>query len=221
MIFKENSRRKWLTIIYVVAFFLLEILIVTNSPFIGGIDHAAQDIFSAITSPFNTKIFSFITFLGSPLMDVIYLIIMMLLLYRMGKKDSSFWIGFVLIGGNIISYLIKITVKRSRPTGKIIPASGFSFPSGHVFGTMLVIMTLIFLVLPMFKSLSNRHTINVLLIIWLIVVAISRVYLRGHFLSDTVGSMLLAGAWWECSVMLHLKYYDSIGNILKLNNSDQ
>lgn len=221
MIFKENSRRKWLTIIYVVAFFLLEILIVANSPFIGSIDHAAQNIFSAITSPFNTKIFSVVTFLGSPLMDVIYLIVMMFLLYRMGRKDSSFWVGFVLIGGNIISYLIKITVKRTRPTGKIIPASGFSFPSGHVFGTMLVIMTLIFLVLPMIKSLSNRHTINVLLIIWLIVVAISRVYLRGHFLSDTIGSMLLAGAWWECSVMLYLKYYDSIGNFLKLNNSDQ
>ncbi|MFC6175630.1 phosphatase PAP2 family protein [Companilactobacillus huachuanensis] len=221
MIFKENSRRKWLAIIYVVAFFLLEILIVTNSSFIYGIDHATQNIFSAITSPFNTKIFSFITFLGSPLMDVIYLIIMMLLLYRMGRKDASFWIGFVLIGGNIISYLIKITVKRTRPTDKIIPASGFSFPSGHVFGTMLVIMTLIFLVLPMIKSLSNRHTINILLIIWLIVVAISRVYLRGHFLSDVTGSMLLAGAWWECSEMLYLKYYDSIGNFLRLNKSDQ
>lgn len=221
MLLEENNHRKWFAIVYLVAFFLLEIMVITNNFIVTGFDQTAQHIFSSMVTPFNTKLFTIITFLGSPAMDVIYLVIMALLLYRIGKKDSSFWIAFILIGGNIISYLIKITVKRSRPTGKIIPASGYSFPSGHVFGTMLVILTLIFLVLPTLKSLSTQHIITAVLIIWLVIVAISRVYLRGHYLSDVAGSMLLAGAWWECSEMLYLKYYDTIGNFLKLNNTNQ
>lgn len=218
---EENTHRKWLALTYAVIFFLLEIMVITNSPIVTSFDKTAQNILGMIVSPFSTRIFTVITFIGSPVMDVIYLVIMALLLYRIGKKDASFWIGFILIGGNIISYLIKITVKRSRPTDKIIPASGFSFPSGHVFGTMLVILTLIFLILPLIKNLSTRHTITVILIIWLLLVAISRVYLRGHFLSDVTASTLLAGAWWECSELLYLKYYNVLGNFLNLNNQDK
>src|SRR5699024_2970539 len=104
--------------------------------------------------------------------------------------------------------------RRQRPLGKIIPASGYSFPSGHVFGTTLVILTLIFLILPVIKKVSTRKIITGLLIIWLIVVAISRVYLRGHFPSDVIGSALLAGTWWECCELLYLRYYDSITNLI-------
>lgn len=221
MIFKKNNHRKWLSIIYVVAFFLLEILIVTNSQLVLGFDHSIQNILSSIVSPINTKIFSAITFLGSPAMDVIYLVLMMLILYKMGRKDSSLWIGFILIVGNIISFLVKITVKRPRPTGKIIPASGYSFPSGHVFGTTLVVLTLIVLVLPYLKNQANNHLIKILLIAWLIIVAISRVYLHGHYPSDVIGSALLAGAWWECGELLYIRYYNTIANFLKLEEPNE
>lgn len=214
LIFKPNNHRKWLSLIYVVIFFLLEIMIVSNNSFILGFDHSIQNILGSMVSPANTKIFSTITFLGSPMMDVIYLLLIMFILFKKGKKDSSLWIGFILISGNIIAFLVKMTVRRQRPLGKIIPASGYSFPSGHVFGTTLVILTLIFLVLPTIKKVSTRKTITGLLIIWLVIVAISRVYLRGHFPSDVIGSALLAGTWWECCELLYLRYYDSIAHLI-------
>lgn len=217
MIFKENNHRKWLSLTYLAIFFLLEILIVTDNSMILGIDHSVRLFFTGIISPLNTKIFSMITFLGSPLMDVIYLATILFLLLRKGKKQSAYWIAFILISGNIISFLIKMTVKRPRPMGKIIPASGYSFPSGHVFGTALVVLTLIYLVLPYLKNQSTQTVLKLLLIVWLIVVAISRVYLRGHYFSDTIGSVLLAGTWWECSELLYIRYFDSIANWLNLN----
>lgn len=220
MIFKQNNHRKWLSIVYVVAFFLLELMIVTNNSFILGMDHSIQNMLGSIVSPLNTKLFSTITFLGSPIMDVLYLVIIMAFLFKAGHKDSSLWIGFILISGNIISFLVKITVKRPRPIDKIIPASGYSFPSGHVFGTTLVILTLIFLVLPYLKNKSTQQWIKYLLIIWLIIVAISRVYLRGHYPSDVIGSALLAGTWWEVSELLYLRYYNSIANLLNLEVHD-
>ncbi|CAJ1187487.1 phosphatase PAP2 family protein [Companilactobacillus paralimentarius] len=218
MIFKSNNHRKWLSLVYIIIFFLLEIMIVSNNSFILEFDHSIQNILGSMVSPINTKVFSTITFLGSPMMDIIYLLLIMFILFKRGKKDSSLWIGFVLISGNIIAFLVKMTVRRQRPLGKIIPASGYSFPSGHVFGTTLVILTLIFLILPTIKNIATRKTITVLLITWLIIVAISRVYLRGHFPSDAIGSALLAGTWWECCELLYLRYYDSITHLFDHRN---
>lgn len=218
LIFKQNDHRKWLSITYVAIFFLLEIMIVSNNSVILEIDHSIQKIFGSMVSPINTKIFSTITFLGSPMMDIIYLLLIMFFLYRYGKKSSSLWIGFILVSGNIISFLVKITVKRQRPLGKIIPASGYSFPSGHTFGTTLVVLALIFLVLPYVKQQSTKQILTVVLIVWLILVAVSRIYLRGHFPSDVIGSVLLAGTWWECCELLYLRYYDSIANLLNLED---
>lgn len=220
MIFKTNNHRKWLATAYIVAFFLLELLVLTNGSIVTSIDGGAQNLLGGLVSPFNTKLFSLITTLASPAMDAIYLIVIAIFLYRSGKKDAGLWIGFILISGNIISYLVKITVKRPRPTAKLLPASGYSFPSGHVFGTSLVILALIIFILPMIRNASTQQVIKILLVIWLIIVAISRVYLRGHYLSDVLGSALLAGAWWECSELLYLRYYDSIANLLKLNNAE-
>lgn len=219
MIFKQNSHRKWLSIAYVVAFFLLELMILTNNSLVLGIDHSIQNMLETIVSPVNTKIFSAITFLGSPMMDIFYLLIILFVLFIKGRKGASLWLAFLLVGGNIISFLVKITVKRTRPSGKIIPATGYSFPSGHVFGTTLVILALIFLILPLIKNQSAKYILTTLLIIWLIIVAISRVYLHGHFPSDVVGSVLLAGAWWECSELLYLRYYGTISDKLHLETN--
>ena len=219
MIFKQNSHRKWLSIAYVVAFFLLELMILTNHSLVLGIDHSIQNMLGTIVSPVNTKIFSAITFLGSPMMDIFYLLIILFVLFIKGRKGASLWLAFLLVSGNIISFLVKITVKRTRPSGKIIPATGYSFPSGHVFGTTLVILALIFLILPLIQNQSAKYILTTLLIIWLIIVAISRVYLHGHFPSDVVGSVLLAGAWWECSELLYLRYYGTISDKLHLETN--
>jgi len=217
LIFKQNNNRKWFALLYVILFFILEIMIVTNTTVSTVFDHSIQSIFSSMVSPFNTKIFHLVTFLGSPIMDVIYLLLIMFFLYKKGHKESSLWLGFVLVSGNIISFLVKLTVHRQRPLDKIIPASGYSFPSGHVFGSTLVILALIMFVLPYIKSVSTKNILTGLLIIWVIIVAMSRVYLRGHFPTDVIGSILLASTWWECSELLWIRYSDSVTNLLKVN----
>ncbi|MQS75704.1 phosphatase PAP2 family protein [Companilactobacillus halodurans] len=221
MIFKQNKNRKWLTLIYLTAFFLLELMVITNNSFLMSFDHSIQNLFGDITTPFNTELFSTITFLGSPIMDVIYLIVIILFLFKQDKKIASLWIGFLLISGNIISFLVKISVKRERPLQKIIPASGYSFPSGHTFGTTILVLTIIVFILPQIKNQSLKTTLNLVMILWLIVVSISRIYLRGHFPSDVIGSILLASTWWEFSELLYLRYSESIYDFLKLKSNDE
>jgi len=218
LIFKQNTHRKWFATAYLVLFFLLEIMIMTNNSLVQSFDTSIQNFFQNNITMANTQIFTKISFLGSPMMDIIYLVLIMVLLFWKNRKSTSLWIGFVLVGGNIISFLVKITVKRQRPLEKVIPASGYSFPSGHVFGTTLLVLTLIILVLPYLKKQLSKNILKTLLIVWLIIVAISRVYLRGHFPSDVIGSALLAGTWWEYSELLYIRYYDSLTSFLKLNS---
>jgi len=218
LIFKQNTHRKWFATVYLVLFFLLEIMIMTNNSLVQSFDTSIQNFFQNNITMANTQIFTKISFLGSPMMDIIYLVLIMVLLFWKNKKSTSLWVGFVLVGGNIISFLVKITVKRQRPLEKVIPASGYSFPSGHVFGTTLLVLTLIILVLPYLKKQLSKNILKTLLIVWLIIVAISRVYLRGHFPSDVIGSALLAGTWWEYSELLYIRYYDSLTSFLKLNS---
>lgn len=213
LIFKKNPSRKWLALSYIIIFFLLEILIVADSPIISNFDYSIQKLLANFTNANNNKIFELITFLGKPTMDVFYLVIIMLFLWFTKRKSNALWLGFVLVAGNIIAFLVKITVRRTRPTGKIIPASGYSFPSGHVFGTSLVILAIILFILPYLKNQSFNWIYKTILIIWLILVAISRVYLHGHFPTDVIGSILLAGAWWESSELLYLRYFESKSKI--------
>lgn len=213
LIFKKNSSRKWFALSYIVVFFLLELMIVTNSQITSNFDYSIQNLLADITNSTNNKIFEFITLLAKPVMDVFYLIIIMVFLWFVKRKKSALWLGFVLISGNIIAFLVKITVRRTRPTGKIIPATGYSFPSGHVFGTTLVVLAIILFILPYLKNQSFNWLYKTILILWLILVAISRVYLHGHFPTDVIGSILLAGAWWESSELLYLRYCENRSKI--------
>ncbi len=216
LIFTKNPSRKWFALGYIIAFFLLELMIIFNNSFTISFDSSIQNLLVNITNANNNKIFELITFLGKPIMDVFYLIAIMIFLWIIKRKKSALWLGFVLISGNIISFLVKITVKRNRPTGKIIPATGYSFPSGHVFGTSLVVMAIFLFILPHLKNQTFNWIYKTILIVWLILVAISRVYLHGHFPTDVIGSILLSAAWWECNKMLYLRYSE---NIFKVNTS--
>lgn len=221
LIFKQNNQRKWLAMIYLVIFFILELMVITNNSFITNFDSSIQTILQGMVSSGFTSIFKTVTFLGSPLMDLIYLLLIAFLFLKNNYKQTALWIIYLLISGNIISFLIKITVHRQRPLNAILPASGYSFPSGHVFGTTLLILTIIFLVLPHLHNKNWRIGISVIAILWLILVAFSRVYLRGHFPSDVLGSALLAGTWWEFSELLYLRYHATIINLFKFHLGNQ
>lgn len=204
MPFSNNRKHLQLATTYLIFFVLLEILVVSGNSLVRCFDTSIQNIFTAITTADLTSIFKVITKLGSPEMNIIYLIIIIILFLKNKFFKEAIWTSSLLIVGNVIATLVKYSVRRQRPTDKIIPASGYSFPSGHTFGTTLLILTIIVLMLPHLKNLSLKKFLKILLIVWLILVAISRVYLRGHFPTDVIGSMLLAGVCWEYAELIYL-----------------
>lgn len=57
------------------------------------------------------------------------------------------------------------------------------------------------------------------MIIWLILLALSRVYLGAHYPTDTIGAMLLAYAWLQISEWLYLWLAPKLAHVKLLNRS--
>jgi membrane-associated phospholipid phosphatase len=83
---------------------------------------------------------------------------------------------------------MKAAIDRPRPPGSLIETSAASFPSGHAIATAVTAVGLVLVLAP---PGPKRWRWEVNAVIFTSVMALSRVYLRAHWLSDTVAGALL------------------------------
>lgn len=116
--------------------------------------------------------------------------------------------GWLMLIGSIASLLdnlVKQMVERHRPTPDLVhilvPASGFSYPSGHaVFYTWLYFMLAFWLAPKLARGLRPALWIFAFALIAL--ACAGRVWAGDHWPSDVLGGFLLALAW--CAFVLWL-----------------
>lgn len=100
-------------------------------------------------------------------------------------------------GGMLVNDLMKHVFHRARPhfDDPLLLLSTFSFPSGHVAGSTLFygfVCALAFATLP---RASSRTGVVAVALGAIAVVAMSRMYLGVHYLSDVLGAFCEALAW--------------------------
>jgi membrane-associated phospholipid phosphatase len=96
--------------------------------------------------------------------------------------------ALAVLGSELCIGPVKAAVDRPRPPGSLIETTAASFPSGHaIAGTV----TAVGLVLVLASPGPSRWRWEVRAAIFGAVMALSRVYLRAHWLSDTVAGALL------------------------------
>jgi membrane-associated phospholipid phosphatase len=105
-------------------------------------------------------------------------------------------IGFA-AGGVLSRFVLSQLIRDARPpeTVRLVEVTGFSFPSGHAATSALIAGTLCWLLTFLIRPRSVRVPITAALAVWALLVALSRVYLGVHWVSDILGSWLLAGVW--------------------------
>jgi membrane-associated phospholipid phosphatase len=101
---------------------------------------------------------------------------------RLGAFALAVGTSEVLIGS------VKAAVDRPRPPGSLIATSAAAFPSGHAIASAV---TAVGLVLVLAEPGRTRWRWEVRAVEFTAVMALSRVYLRAHWLSDTVAGALL------------------------------
>ncbi|HEU4596412.1 MAG TPA: phosphatase PAP2 family protein [Pyrinomonadaceae bacterium] len=103
-------------------------------------------------------------------------------------------------GGALSNVILKALLARPRPSAELVgfayEGRGRSFPSGHVTFYVCYFGFLFFVAYALLPRGSNlRRAALVLAALPVLVVGFSRVYLRAHWPSDTLGAYLVAGLW--------------------------
>jgi undecaprenyl-diphosphatase len=101
---------------------------------------------------------------------------------RLGAFALSVLTSEALIG------TVKAAVDRPRPPGSLIATSAAAFPSGHAVASAVTAVGLVLVLAPPGRA---RWRWEVYAVVFTSVMALSRVYLRAHWLSDTVAGALL------------------------------
>lgn len=145
-------------------------------------------------TPFFDVSFQVISAIGSTIG-----VVAVCLLFLIFKRKLCFWYlftyGFVYLTVNIL----KVSVQRTRPfnvtdsiqnIGDVV--HGFSFPSGHVACATALAIFLGYFLFQFFKSKGIRIGIVIACTLYVCLVALSRMYLGKHFLTDVVAGAIIS-----------------------------
>ncbi|HJA72952.1 MAG TPA: phosphatase PAP2 family protein [Candidatus Limosilactobacillus faecipullorum] len=219
----QNDAKRWQRLLVsAVLFIVIAAMVYKSTMLIGTLDSVLQTLFTN-NHPNATGgmkvVMTLISFIGSPKMDLVWAFIIAFLLWGFKYKIPALWTLGVIFGGDVLGAIVKHVIKRARPAQHMVADNGFSFPSGHVLGGFLIAGILMLVVVPIIQSESMRVICQVLLIFYVALLAISRVYLYAHFPTDTIGAMLLAYAWLQVAEYLYIIFAPMLSRWKFVSNS--
>lgn len=132
------------------------------------------------------KIVSFLT--EGEFMFAFGLLVVLIMHFLRKRKEFFMSLGMLIVLH--LNPILKLIAGRPRPTTELVEiftdSKGMSFPSGHAFQVIVLFGFLIYLVERMVSTIWMRRTIQILLIMLILSVGISRIYLGAHWLSDVI-----------------------------------
>ncbi len=140
------------------------------------------------TSPF-TEFFYLITILfdfSTHFFIVCIATAFLIYLFR-NLKYSILFLTTTFLGASAV-YILKMFFDVSRPMDGVMEAFGKSFPSGHATVATVFFVMLMFTFDDYFVGIK-RHIFNFFCISSIFLIAISRVYLGVHWVSDVLGGV--------------------------------
>jgi undecaprenyl-diphosphatase len=168
---------------------------------------------------FDVKVFNFIAFYDSPTLTKVARIVtsfgtvffmipayLIIIFYLKNRKKIQDALMVTIVGtvSLLSGWLLKDIFHRTRPDSPLISGTGgYSFPSGHSLSGFTFSGVLIYLILH--SSIPNylKWILSFLLIVFAFSIALSRIYLRVHYASDVLGSLLVTIVWLSlCFILL-------------------
>ena len=165
-------------------------------------DAAAFAFLHKWVSEDTTEIMLFFTTLGNyQALVAANVILTFYFLFVRKHKWYSIKIASIALSSVIIMSLLKIWFNRSRPLMPLLePARGLSFPSGHAMSSVTFFGLIIYYVYRNVKNKVFRVTLITVLVATILMIGISRVYLRVHYASDVLAGYCAGVIWLMVSI---------------------
>ena len=205
MIVSITNKQRRQAIISCIIAIVLAILIKFNVILPAMLDNSIHSWFTNIQTGYGDVVMAIATFLGNPVVDVVYILILAGVLIIAKLHIPAIWTIATIISGDVFIAIVKAIVGRSRPVGHLLADGSSSFPSTHVFGLFIVIFIIAILVTPNINSTYTQVLINWISITIGLMTMLSRIYFNAHFFSDTIAAVLFAYSWVILSASLYPK----------------
>lgn len=172
-------------------------LVHSKSPKLQQFDARIHDWAITERSPIATAIFTAATFVGSPVvLGAIVAIVAVVLIIRKRYR----WAAYLAVttgGGSLLLLELKHYFARARPdlAEALRRASGYSFPSGHAMGSAVVFGALGYLALRSQRTWRAKAAALAAAVTLVLTIALSRVYLGVHWISDVVAGITIGALW--------------------------
>jgi len=98
-------------------------------------------------------------------------------------------------GDAILVVIFKNLIMSPRPVNEIVANIGYSFPSGHVTGSVVFFGVLTYFAWKHSVSPKVKASTAGFYVAITAVVGFDRIYLNVHWLSDVIGGVFLGGFW--------------------------
>ncbi|WP_221913665.1 phosphatase PAP2 family protein [Streptococcus halichoeri] len=139
-----------------------------------------------------TRFFMLITVLGNVLTQLIVVVFAFVILQALKWKAESYYVLIAGLGASVLIISLKLIYQRVRPTIEhLVFAGGYSFPSGHSMGSMLIYGSLIVIAHQRIKQPFLRLVVQWLLGSLIVLIGLSRIYLGVHYPSDVLAGFIL------------------------------
>ncbi len=159
------------------------------------IDQRAYELMQSLRTPWMDQLMTWVTMLGDTYVITGMTVgVLAWLLYKHNVPAALHW-GAAIIFGSILTRVLKISLQIPRPDPSLFPdSSHYSFPSAHSTMAMLMYGFLSIIIAREIRPEKRNH-VYVTAGIIISLIAISRLYLGAHWLSDVFGGLTLGLIW--------------------------
>lgn len=161
----------------------------------GTLDLRIYDVMLSLRTPWMDQFMVWLTMLGDTfVITSITIMILAWLLYQRNIPAALHW-GAAILFGAILTRVLKISLHIPRPDPSLFAdSSHYSFPSAHSTMAMLLYGFLSIIISREIRAYWRVH-VYVFFGIIISLIAISRLYLGAHWLSDVLGGLTLGLLW--------------------------
>lgn len=179
------------------------------------LDSRVFEIMQGWATPLSTAFFQVVTSFGSYGLSIAAITTIILFVVKR-RWVNAITMGAVVLGGQILVMVLKVAFARQSPvieSSLLLNWLGFSFPSGHVMGSLIVYgMLAYFLILWLKKWVLSTGIVLITMFIVLLI-AFSRIYLGENYLSDVLCGLAGGSVWLSfCLTALELLRRGQVGD---------